>query len=518
MNEGIFIAAIGPVPGSNWVSIVSEAATAARLKPVSERQRIRLPGDRRSARGFDFSDDVVLTRLWLSSTRWAVAALGQRSYYEFGSPERDTRPERQIVGSTRPPGRSGEETAALHRSVLEQLAEQIGGGCDAVSVERVPLRPPELRIAEESIPVGTRLNDGYKAHGFDTVPDGWMISVCPVDGVPFTFADSVVQRIGRAAAQRRVSPQVQVVSAADVANALADIAGAESIAVERVVLFVLPRRDRDPSRETLLLFAAMDAAGVRYRRSYSTDALDFSIPDQLPSLLIAAGGRPHRVSAAVGPDDLWSVGIDLSHRRESEISKLAVTLIDPVGSVAGVWVGRQRRDETALPSTLAPLLRAASAHLRLQGSGDAPLLVLRDGRLFEREVPRVVFRELGSEVTLVEYRKRGNPTAYNTDDGPLLLPAPHAVRIPDATTMFLAPAPPRTVRDMPAVAKVTWEPSWNRLDLSYTELASIIAGQTLGPGLGLHQRTLPAPIYWADGVAGATDSDLRFRGNAPVVM
>ena len=32
------------------------------------------------------------------------------------------------------------------------------------------------------------------------------------------------------------------------------------------------------------------------------------------------------------------------------------------------------------------------------------------------------------------------------------------------------------------------------------------------PGLGNKLRGTPAPIYWADGIAGASDADLRFRG------
>ncbi len=189
-----------------------------------------------------------------------------------------------------------------------------------------------------------------------------------------------------------------------------------------------------------------------------------------------------------------------------------------MGALAGVWLGRQRRDETALPATLRPMLLAVASHLRSVQAGGDPVLVLRDGRLFERELPHVVFQALGSNVTLVEYRKRGNPMAYRAGGGRLMLSAPFAVRVPESTTMFLAPAPPRSARDLPAIAKVAWEESWNRLELSHADIASIVAGQTLSPGLGLHQRTLPAPIYWADGIAGASDTDLRFRGNAPVVM
>ena len=41
-----------------------------------------------------------------------------------------------------------------------------------------------------------------------------------------------------------------------------------------------------------------------------------------------------------------------------------------------------------------------------------------------------------------------------------------------------------------------------------------LIGLSLAPGLGMHRREKPAPIYWADGIAGAHSGDLRFAGNA----
>ena len=145
-------------------------------------------------------------------------------------------------------------------------------------------------------------------------------------------------------------------------------------------------------------------------------------------------------------------------------------------------------------------------------------MVVRDGRLFENEVADVVFEILGSRTSLFEYRKGGNPSAVTLGTRTSPLPAPFAVQVPDTDTMFLAPAAPRGVADLPAAAKVVWRGDWNRLGLEASEIASILASQTLTPGLGLHQSNLPAAVYWADGVAGATDSDLRFRGNAPTIL
>ena len=58
--------------------------------------------------------------------------------------------------------------------------------------------------------------------------------------------------------------------------------------------------------------------------------------------------------------------------------------------------------------------------------------------------------------------------------------------------------------------------AWDGMRLGPELLARILFAQTLMPGLGLRQRRLPAPIYWADGIAGASDDDLRFRGQCVV--
>jgi len=50
------------------------------------------------------------------------------------------------------------------------------------------------------------------------------------------------------------------------------------------------------------------------------------------------------------------------------------------------------------------------------------------------------------------------------------------------------------------------------------ELADTLVGLSLAPGLGMHRRERPAPIYWADGIAGASPTDLRFAGNAPIAL
>ena len=78
--------------------------------------------------------------------------------------------------------------------------------------------------------------------------------------------------------------------------------------------------------------------------------------------------------------------------------------------------------------------------------------------------------------------------------------------------MFISTTPPSRENALANIFKVTWHPKRNRLNLESSEIAEILISSSAAPGLGLHPHHLPAAIYWADGIAGASDVDLRFRG------
>jgi hypothetical protein len=132
--------------------------------------------------------------------------------------------------------------------------------------------------------------------------------------------------------------------------------------------------------------------------------------------------------------------------------------------------------------------------------------------MFENEDSNLYGGILESDVSLFEYRKRGNPQIAWFDRSHSQIREPLAALVPGASTMFVITAPPRDERTLPSVAKVTWRSKWNGLELKPSEIANILTASSAAPGLGLHPRHLPAPIYWADGIAGANEEDLRFVG------
>jgi len=213
----------------------------------------------------------------------------------------------------------------------------------------------------------------------------------------------------------------------------------------------------------------------------------------------------------MGNQPVWTVGVDLGHHPERSSSVLALTLVDPEGVLVGAWTKEQPRDETARHSVLLHLLMKCVGQLRSFDSSPH-VVVLRDGRLFKNESFSVYEEAFRSNFSLFEYRKRGNPQIIKLGRKPSAVLEPIAAMVPGESTMFIVVASPRTQRDLPGVAKVSWRERWNGLGLEPHSLATILAVSATAPGLGLHPRHLPAAIYWADGVAGASDEDLRFRG------
>jgi hypothetical protein len=250
---------------------------------------------------------------------------------------------------------------------------------------------------------------------------------------------------------------------------------------------------------------------IPFRRAYSDDPKEFSVPDQFPSLLLAASGVPHRSPTEYSNKSVWTIGVDLGHRPEKEVSTLVLTLVCPDGGLVGAWAIKQPLDETAQAETLSILLGQCKE--KITAIGKRPqIVIIRDGRMFKNEDCDIYRRFLGSDVSLFEYRKRGNPQMTCFDGAEQFIRKPYAALVPGSNTMFLITAPPKNERAMTAVAKITWRSEWNRLGLKPAEIANILVASAASPGLGLQPRHLPAGIYWADGIAGNSEDDLRFIG------
>ncbi len=504
--------ALEPLPAA-WAPSLVSVLESMKVTAVPDGSRVLAWTAIREQHGVRFSDGWTFSRLWLGPKRWALGVTAKRLY--FKATEIDRRPEHEIVGDNRPRGRAPAEEHREQHRLLMALTTRLPEHPQPVPLVRTT---DELESAR-SVCIGTatkpfvtgNLNHIYRELGFDRVPPTWTVSVCGGDGVGGAVLSEFVTRIKLAATQRHAAIAVRASSMSEIRSRLESVEQS-GVRPGRCVLFVLPNRDQLPSPEFFALLSALDAQRIPYRRAYATDALDFSIPDQLPSLLLACGGRPHRIAWGAAGEVPWLLALDLGHPRASANSVVVATLTSPDGTLVHAVKTVQRKDETVHRQSLERLLTSCAAAMACRPNVGRGVLLLRDGRHFENENTEAYPRLLGTDLSVIEYRKRWNPQIVGSGDAGGFVSDIIAAHLPGCTTMFLTTTFPRSPSALPDVAKVTWRPEWNQLGLTYADIARLLVGAAAAPGLGLHPRNLPAPIYWADGIAGISDVDLRFRG------
>lgn len=498
------------------MAAAAEAAASAGCTTVVEPRRVLAWKGEQRRGPLRFADGWSLHRLWLERGRWALGLSPQRVYLD-GAGRPIARPEHEIVRGDRPSGPPGALRVQQARALVDaMIGSGLLGECRPVPVEPVPGRLDAERgiiIGEHRVLWdGGTLGAAYRRHGLDGVPRGMVVTVCPVGEVPAGVAERFVAECRARARQFGIDARFGVLTPGPMVRHLRQMQAEARAAVPgRCVLLLLPRRAEPAGADALELLRDLEASGVPCRRAFADDPFEFSVSDQMPSLVMACGGTPHRVELSDIRQSLWSVGIDLSHRGRE--STLALTLVDPAGRLHRAWTVRQARDETARESSLRAPLALARRELTDADPG-ANVLVIRDGRTMERENPAQVHEAFGANTTVIEFRKRGNPMVIRPAGEPAVVPGPSAFVVGAGGVIFLAAAPSRLAGEPPAVCKVVCDDRWNGLRLDHAELARALVRLAAAPGLGLHARHLPAPLYWADGLAGAGDGDLRHRGQA----
>ena len=505
VNDTTWLTAVEPFPSGDWKSLASEILDRAGLQVDPRRGSVRawaatvkephVPG-------------VELSRLSLGGRRAAIA-ITPRTIFLNDDGTSDNRPASEITRGNQAPAIPAKHQLAEIANTIQVLTGHLQ--VSVVAVRELKTEPTIRRVGSEAMQPTASLNAAYREFGFDSVPSDWAVTICPIDGTTPNMARAMAQRFIRAAEARRAHLITRIASSDDLRHHASDVErGRGSLQKNTVVLFLAPDKESDLSADSLSLLENLDRLGVRYRRAYVNDPWDFSVPDQLPSLLQAAGGRPHRVDIRVGERSVWSVGLDLSHHTQN--SSLAVTLVSPNGELVRAWTTQHRRDETIDVGHLTTLLGGAAQTIREFGTAEDVVLILRDGRLFENERAEMYLRPFTHPVGLVEVRK------YRT---PLVMVGPHPALAPSAFEaaggmIFLSCTPPRTKDILPSQLRVRLDRS-TQIRLEPRDVAQALIDLAAAPGLGMQRYTLPAPIYWADGIAGASDSDLRFRGSGALV-
>jgi hypothetical protein len=178
---------------------------------------------------------------------------------------------------------------------------------------------------------------------------------------------------------------------------------------------------------------------------------------------------------------------------------------------------RQNLNEAAANDALCRMLKhAREAALSRLGTGAKASIVLRDGMIPRKRMGSgaesldTYFSALGSETTVLECRKRGNPEIYSGNSAnPSPAQAGNACSPRDSDVRFLCSHD--TPYGLANVLKLHVPKGGDRLSIGVNALTSIMAGLCYSPSLGLRPH-LPGPIYWADGIGSTAEHQYRFAG------
>ena len=342
---------------------------------------------------------------------------------------------------------------SLSKSRKSQKRSTAGDGT-RVPLQQVQLEqqdPPQISIKDKSLPAHAPLNAAYREHGFDDVPHEWTISVCPLEGAPLSAAATLKERLIFVARQRGAQLTVRIVEEAKVLEAADRVRNGDHHDLEERSCFFCPasnkHRPSKPSNSSIGSNKPRSGSVVHTSTTRSSSPCPTNC-----RRFTASGGRPHKVDIQHRGQPVWSVGVDLSHRPEQPHSTLVTSLVDPTGLLVGAWSVSQPKNETPNAPALSRMLSSAAQSIRSSGGGNEPVLVIRDGRMFEGETGTLYEQAFEGPTTVIEYRKRLNPAVLAGQEP---APAPGAYLVPGHNTMFISTMPPKRQNSLPSVVKVT---------------------------------------------------------------
>jgi hypothetical protein len=282
-----------------------------------------------------------------------------------------------------------------------------------------------------------------------------------------------------------------------------------------ILLAVKGKKGKEIMKVESDYLAKLDQFRVPYRLfSLDNRQLKWSSFDQIGILLESAGGSIYSIIMSEHhiKFPLVYIGIDLGHPRMKKKSWVVVTAVGETGKLIVYWRKDQIRDETLRTESITSALNWIYLQLRKRYGSDYRAVILRDGRMFDNEnleTYRVYFR---NDFTYIEVIK--NPV-------PLMIAenrcAPEgSLCIPHESDYFFLVTSRSIIQEqigLPLKIRILHD----GLNLGRDSIAKQIVGLCYAPTLGLRPTRLPAPLYWANGLAAISENNHQFAGLHHVV-
>lgn len=278
----------------------------------------------------------------------------------------------------------------------------------------------------------------------------------------------------------------------------------------RIVLIALDGKKGDrPSQAAMEWLALLSDEGIAFQLCSTQTDPRYSRHGTACVILAKNGGLLYRTAADSIPDldQHWCIGLDLGRGGQYKDKIAVITLTDGFGQLRAYWRALKDPDETLSEEVLRDGLGwiIAKAESLIPGR---KFLAFRDGTRPKHERLEVYLDLLPAErSTLVEISKSGNPLFVDNNTAPL--PGSYGIA-KQSEKMLLYPV----TSPQPDVLTNTVKlfSAHNGLNYTLRQLCEITVALCHAPKLSFQPCSLPAPIYWADGLAGLSNSNLQFAG------
>lgn len=271
------------------------------------------------------------------------------------------------------------------------------------------------------------------------------------------------------------------------------------------------KKGQRPDQRAIEWMRAMEEAGIPYVLfSVSEDVNPiYTRHGNAMHLLAKAGGNHFRVNVRSIHDyqSHWFIGLDLGYGNLYKGKCAVVTLTDANGALICYWRALKGLDDTLQPELVNEALSWIINRAESLYPGQK-FIVIRDGRCPQNEKIDV-YRALlpAGRSVFIEYTKTNNPLMVNQS----VQPEPGTLAIPAGSNQPFLFAAKASQKNM-LTNTTRFRARINDIGYSVEQLGEILTAQCFSSKLSFQPSSLPAPIYWADGLASLSNVNLQFAG------
>lgn len=282
--------------------------------------------------------------------------------------------------------------------------------------------------------------------------------------------------------------------------------------IKKIGVIALDGKKGDrPSKEVIDWMKEMEEQRIPYTliNSSVTSNPTYTRHGIAMHILAKAGGSHYHTESTSLPNLLehWCIGLDLGIGSQYKGKVAVFSLTDGAGKLKAYWRAIKNSDETLTPEILIEGLSWVVEQAE-KLSPNKNYIVIRDGRCPKTESIDIYKNTLPKgRSTFIEYIKKGNPIMCKGTEQPdaatLCIPknSSHAF-------IFTAKAPQKGM----LTNTVKFFSRHNELRYTLEQLGEILSSLCFSPKLSFQPSSLPSPIYWADGIASRSYTNLQFSG------